>query len=293
MWKNENGSWCRKCGFCHKIIIHSSLQVCSSAYKKHRLCRKCSKAGKHFEPNQKLIDDEIIWKDFLSSKWCRKCPNCSTIIGHTTIKICIRGVRQNLDCFSCRETGNKNHRFGTTASSETRRRLSLSRTGTKHYFFGKHHSLDTKKKLSLAAKRRTPQEIEKRIISMNKNRFIRKPYTFPDGKPTIFLQGYEAWTIDYLLSSSLSSQDIKTEHADKPKIKYELSGSPKTYYPDCFLPSSNTIVETKSPWTWNQNLAMNKAKISSSIDCGFNVRVIIWNRDHKLVEDITYLKTVP
>jgi len=292
-WESENGNWCRKCGCCQKVIIHSSSRSCISACKKHRLCRICSKIRKHSESNRKLIADGIIWKDSLSSKWYRKCPCCSQAIGHTTIRVCARGVRQKMACFHCRQTGNKNHRFGTKASSATRKLLSLSRLGTKNHFFGKHHSSDAKRKLSLAAKRRTPEEIEKRIISMNKNRFIRKPYTFPDGKTTIFLQGYEAWTIDYLLSSSLAPQDIKTEHADKPKIKYELSGSSKTYYPDCFLPLSNTIVETKSSWTWTQNMAMNKAKISSSLDYGFNVRVITWDRGHKLVEDTTYTKTVP
>ena len=55
------------------------------------------------------------------------------------------------------------------------------------------------------------------------------------------------------------------------------------YFPDCFVSSSNTLVETKSPWTWNLDPERNIAKISASLSAGYNVQVVIWAPDKTLV----------
>jgi len=123
--------------------------------------------------------------------------------------------------------------------------------------------------------------------SMSNNRWERKPYTFPNGKK-VKVQGYECWTLDFLISSSLQEDDIKVDTKDKPKIFYNWNGQSKRYYPDCYISSSNTIVETKSDWTWNMEVEKNEAKITGSLQCGHDVRFIIWGHNKRLISDATY-----
>ena len=125
-------------------------------------------------------------------------------------------------------------------------------------------------------------QIEKHI----NNGFKWKSYTFPNGKVEQ-VQGYEPLTISYLLLS-ISSSNIILNRKEKPIIFYEWSGSTHRYFPDCYLPQFNTIVETKSSYTWGFQKEQNFAKITGSLQNGYNIRFIIWNRDKSLASDITY-----
>ena len=122
---------------------------------------------------------------------------------------------------------------------------------------------------------------------MSNNRWERKSYIFPSGQQ-VKVQGYECWTLDFLISSSVQENDIKVNTQEKPKIFYDWNGQLKRYYPDCYISSSNTIVETKSDWTWNMEVEKNEAKITGSIQSGHNVRFIIWGHNKKLISDTTY-----
>ena len=76
----------------------------------------------------------------------------------------------------------------------------------------------------------------------------------------------------------------------KHNNKYDYNGSEHKYYPDVFLSNNNTIIETKSTWTWNNEVNKNKSKIKGVIESGYNMRIIIWNGKHELVTDSFYSK---
>lgn len=122
---------------------------------------------------------------------------------------------------------------------------------------------------------------------LNHKGFRRKLYQFSDGRIEK-VQGYESLTIDFLLSQSIKPEEIILSGPTKPIIQYQFSGSIRDYFPDCYLPNSNTIVETKSTWTWELQKYQNLSKISASLNSGHNVRMITWNGKHNLVSDITY-----
>jgi len=112
--------------------------------------------------------------------------------------------------------------------------------------------------------------------------FKFRPYIFSDGR-TEMVQGYEPMTINHLISSSIDPSDIRLKYSEKPKIQYEYSGS-HIYIPDAYISSSNVIVETKSTWTWNNDVDKNLAKVKATVMSGHNMRVIIWDKK-KLVID--------
>ena len=118
------------------------------------------------------------------------------------------------------------------------------------------------------------------------NGFKWKSFVFPCGR-TELVQGYESLTLSHLLKS-ISPNDIKVHRLEKPVIYYSWNGNTHRYFPDCYLSSSNTIIETKSDYYWNSQYEQNLAKITASLDGGYNVRVVIWNRQHTLSKDLIY-----
>jgi hypothetical protein len=118
----------------------------------------------------------------------------------------------------------------------------------------------------------------------NHNGFKWKTYTFPDGRIEK-VQGYEPLTLNYLLSNNINTNDIKTNTNQKPIIDYEWSGSIHRYFPDCYVSSSNTIVETKSTWTWKFQKEQNLAKVQGSLQSGYNIEFFIWDSKNNLIEN--------
>lgn len=121
---------------------------------------------------------------------------------------------------------------------------------------------------------------------INKGGFKKKTYIFPNGK-RVKIQGYEDWTIDYLLKNNIGSEEMIVEK-HKPVIYYIYEKRQRIYFPDCYLPSYNTIVETKSIWLWNRDRPQIKAKIKASLKKGFNFRLVVWDKKRLLKIDRTY-----
>jgi hypothetical protein len=130
-----------------------------------------------------------------------------------------------------------------------------------------------------------------RFSQIQKSGYKYKYYIFPNGRIEK-VQGYEAYTLNYLISSSISQDDIKVKHSEKPKLSYVLDGISRPYTPDAFISNVNLVIETKSPWTWKRDLDKNLAKIKGVNDAGYNMRVIIWNGDKKLISDTLYPKSI-
>lgn len=118
---------------------------------------------------------------------------------------------------------------------------------------------------------------ERSIKNMGKGYY----YTFPSGRKE-YVQGYEGYVLNELLSSGFSEQDIVIGKRNMPKIYYEFEGK-RRYYPDIFIPRLNWILEVKSPVTlvvnrsgeriWEQNLAKRKACLDLGLKFNFIYRV--------------------
>lgn len=233
---------------------------------------------KHKRTTQLLIDEKKIWIDKFN-KWCRKCPRCFNILNHTQMSHCVYSFRKNIPCISCSKSGKNNPNYGKLKTHETKEKIRVSNLG-KHVC-----SEEYRKKLS---KSQINSKNNYFIKTNGKNNYKWKLYTFPNGKK-VKVQGHEPHTLNYLLSNSID--DIKVKSSEKPTIFYNWSGSLHRYLPDCYLSNSNTIVETKSPWTWESQKDRNIAKINGSLNSGYDVRVIIWETTRyskKLISDTTY-----
>lgn len=273
--------WCRKCPICSTAIFHSCFDGCLSCYRHKNKCFRCKKhnKGTHTSSTQKMIDDGIIWKND-AGFWCKKCSGCGSSIeynGEYSLDNCLRSFRRSVECYVCCKTGAKHPYWGTHHNA-----------GSSHPRFGRHLLSEEKKNLSNKLRGRKILWVDKIVESNARNKFRRKEYFFPGGRREL-VQGYEPWTIDYLLSLSVSPNDIKLKHHEKPIILYIWKGNEKRYYPDCYISSSNTLVETKSTWTWNSNFDQNNAKISASLNNGYDTRIIIWDYAGNLCSDKLYL----
>jgi len=232
--------------------------------------------------------------------YCRKCPSCKRVLYYSNKYKLQRAISKNSMCYSC-------SKIGIIQSQETRQKRSnslgghnyyKSRIGVKHSderkvnisksMRGRRLTEEHKKKISLSnkGKKKTADHIHNFMLGCEKSLYKRKPYIL--GNETVLIQGYENLSLDKLISESIPISEIKVKIVDKPRILYLWNGKEHWYYPDCYLSNSNTIVETKSDWTWKSCFEKNQEKIKSSQNYGYNVRVIIWNGKKELVSDTTY-----
>ncbi len=95
-----------------------------------------------------------------------------------------------------------------------------------------------------------------------KNAKKYKEYTFPSGTVRK-VQGYEPFALNELVKIYTEEQ-IKTERSDVPRIKYEVEGKTKYYFPDIFIPHENKIIEIKSTWTYSSKIDSIKEKAEAT-----------------------------
>jgi len=281
IWKDElTNKWSRICPQCFKIIHHTCYNTCF--YSIDKRCDNCSRPNRpHKKSNfvENLISNKLIWKDD-SNFWYRKCPNCSSTLRHNSINSCIQLYKSNSKCLRCSHPCGKNsNNYGKHHSKETKEKLSKMFKGKRSHPLSDEH----KKKIS-EGMRKNPKRI---ILHNGNNQYKRKLYKFPNGKE-VWIQGYEPWTLNLLLNEGFKSEEIGVGKKERPIINYNWSESVFKYLPDCYLSNSNTVVETKSEWTWNNNLEQNISKLSGSLKSGFDVRMIIWKPGKILLSDKTY-----
>ena len=144
------------------------------------------------EHTKQLISEGIVWKNE-ENKWCRKCPSCYKILSYKQSSHCFDLMRKKCPCISCSKSGKNNPNYGKPRSNETNLKISKGNTG-------KIRSDEVKNRISFTKKQQP--------IPQGNNQFSWKKYTFPDGRIEN-VQGWEPWTLDLLLSSSISPNDIK------------------------------------------------------------------------------------
>lgn len=101
-----------------------------------------------------------------------------------------------------------------------------------------------------------------------------KNYKMPSGK-LIRIQGYEDKLLDILLNT-FDESDLIICRKDMPEFWYIINNTRKRYFPDVYIPKTNTIYEVKSKWTAKQNVEMNEKKFKSVIDSGYNFELVIF-----------------
>jgi hypothetical protein len=277
-WRDDTDMWCNHCPSCGtirrftaKISVYDLKSVCRACDRKRRGCKTPGIAD--------LISDGKIWFDESIKRWKSNCPLCGRIKTSGSKD----AARRYLDsiCHHCTaikiNTGRKH-------TEETKRKRSLALKGEKSPCYGTHLSDEVKRKMSQTTRGipKSPEHFDK----IQQSCFKRKEYVFPDGRVEK-VQGYEPLTLNHLLFIDfVSAADIAVRTKDKPVIAYEYDGYKHNYFPDCYIKSTNTIVETKSMYTWENKLEQNNIKVSASVKQGFNMRVLIWDKDNNLVRDI-------
>ena len=104
---------------------------------------------------------------------------------------------------------------------------------------------------------------------VNLPNFNFKEYILPSGKILPF-QGYENKLLDELLLE-YTEDEIKSLREDIPPIWYVgLDGKTHRYFPDVYIPKTNTIYEVKSEYTLNAEYDTNILKFQAVKDAGYN-----------------------
>ena len=98
-----------------------------------------------------------------------------------------------------------------------------------------------------------------------------KDYIYPSGK-IVKVQGYENQLLDELLETYTESE-ILTDRIDMPEFWYKTKeGKNHRYFPDVYIPKTNTIYEVKSDYTLNESKknGIYDLKAQSVLDSRFN-----------------------
>jgi hypothetical protein len=131
----------------------------------------------------------------------------------------------------------------------------------------------------------SPEIFERCQASISKSRYALKTITMPSGTQRK-VQGYEPFVIDYFLQAGISEADLLTDRCDVPTIRYAYMGKDRTYFPDMFIPSKHMLVEVKSTYTWQKDLAKNLAKHEAAKKLGYNHIIIIWDTRRNCIDTI-------
>ena len=119
---------------------------------------------------------------------------------------------------------------------------------------------------------------------MLENAYNRKEYTLPSGKQ-IYLQGYENFMLDYLLSvEKIYEDDIITKRKDVPEIWInDKNGKRRRHYVDFYIKSQNRCIEVKSMFT-NQEKNNVFEKQKAGKDLGLNYEIWIFDKNGNILD---------
>ncbi len=118
-----------------------------------------------------------------------------------------------------------------------------------------------------------PEYADKHIKSLYKY----KDFTLPSGR-VVKVQGYEPMVLEQLLREYNETDifiGVKEINKEIGKITYIDNMKERSYYPDFYIKSTNTIIEVKSSWTYEKWKERNELKKQACLDKGFNFQFII------------------
>lgn len=124
-------------------------------------------------------------------------------------------------------------------------------------------------------------------LKVSNSRFKKKEYILPS-KKVILLQGYENFTLDWLLNKFDEKEiifDTVKIFDEIGRILYKNGDKTHMYYPDFYVKSINTIFETKSKYTFFQDFSENILKKEACLKIGLNFEFKIYNREGTLLSE--------
>ncbi|MCK9574833.1 MAG: hypothetical protein WC979_02740 [Candidatus Pacearchaeota archaeon] len=118
-----------------------------------------------------------------------------------------------------------------------------------------------------------------RVFAGNKAAMYKRyDFILPSGT-IVKLQGYEPRALRELLETYHESDiviGVKEMNSVIGTISYLFESKERTYYPDFYIKSTNTIIEVKSTWTFESEKEKNIAKEQSCLSKGFAFKFIIY-----------------
>lgn len=121
-----------------------------------------------------------------------------------------------------------------------------------------------------------------------KNAFHTKTYTFKSGE-TCQIQGYEPFALDLLENKhSLSAKEIVISRLEVPEIWYMDTSTftPRRYFVDIYIPNENKMIEVKSIWTYEKDIAKIEWNKNACKLYGYNFEVWVFNGKHELIHSL-------
>jgi hypothetical protein len=180
-------------------------------------------------------------------------------------------------------------RYGVTNPNKLKKtrekikKTSLERYGVENYSQTKEYKEKTIKTNLLRYGYENINQSPEFQQKLQKKSYRFKPFILPSGKE-IKVQGYEPFALNILLET-YNENDIVVDRAITPKFWYILNEKRKIYYPDFFIKSSNTIIETKSDWTDKLHPIVDELKKQSVLKEGYNFRKMVFDRKGKLLNE--------
>lgn len=120
------------------------------------------------------------------------------------------------------------------------------------------------------------------------NAWKKKDYVLPSGK-VLHLQGYENHALDILLQMYDEEQIVMDDRSEQgvPTIDYTYNGKKCKFYPDCYIPHKNKIIEVKSTYTYSKFEEKNEEKLKETSKQGYKIEYWIFGKKGEL-ERIIY-----
>lgn len=122
---------------------------------------------------------------------------------------------------------------------------------------------------------------------IQKHAFRRKDYTTPSGDVRR-VQGYEPYALDILLKE-FTEEQIVTERKEIPRIPYIVGEKTRYYFPDIFIPHTNTIIEVKSTWTHKCKSDNVQLKAAATRAAGYTYEIWIFDGKGNRITDTTLI----
>ena len=125
---------------------------------------------------------------------------------------------------------------------------------------------------------------------VSKSCFKWKTYILPS-KKTVKIQGYEWRFLDEYFKNNNKEDDIIIHGKNIPSIEYlDNDNKSHIYFPDFFIPSTNTIIEVKSIYFLNKDIDTNIKKAKAVIDNGFNFLLKVYDKKIEIIDQSFYQK---
>ena len=109
-----------------------------------------------------------------------------------------------------------------------------------------------------------------------------KEYKMPSGDIRI-VQGYEPYALNALVKI-YKEEDILTGRKDIPRIPYVANRKNRYHFPDIYIPSTNTLIEVKSTWTYTWTTDNVHVKEAAAKEAGYKYEIWVFNGKGERIE---------